>query len=203
VDEEKGFEFIPVTTLADEEILDQVLSRPFSYVSTEGAVWRSAAERLAHVKDARKSHVLVLRGGRPIGAVGWSPGQTPGFFRLGLLSCRDEDWDAALVDRAVRRAMALLTRAGEVQRVELLVATYNDVFLEYLTAYAGFEVEGVLRDRFFLDGRYWPGVVCRAELREFTPGPAAEPDGRAELLDRLHKKALEDLAESHRSIRSA
>ncbi|MBT2364804.1 hypothetical protein J7E88_05585 [Streptomyces sp. ISL-10] len=201
--EETGVEFIPVTTVADEEILDTILSQPFSYVSTEGAVWRSAAERMRRVKDERKSHLLVISCGNPVGAVGWSPGQTPGFFRLDLVSCRDEAWTADLVDRALRRAMALLTRAREVQRVELLTPAYNDVFLEYLTACAGFEVEGILRDRFFLDGRYWPGVVCCADLREFAPQGAAEPAGRQELLDRLHKKALEDLTEAHRAMWNA
>lgn len=197
---ETGVEFIPVTTVVDEEILDEVLSRPFSYVSTEGAVWRSAAERLRYVRDERKSHLLVISAGQPVGAVSWSPGQTPGFFRIGLVSCRDETWTPVLVDRAVRRAMALLTRAAEVQRVELLTPTYNDVFLEYLTDCAGFEVEGVLRDRFFLDGRYWPGVVCCADLREFAPQGAVEPAGRQELLDRLRKKALEDLAHAHHDM---
>ncbi|MFJ2753716.1 hypothetical protein [Streptomyces sp. NPDC087297] len=200
---ETRVEFIPVTTVADEEILDEVLSRPFSYVSTEGAVWRSAAERLRYVRDERKSHLLVIFDGQPVGAVSWSPGQTPGFFRIGLISCRDEIWTPALVDQAVRRAMALLTRAAEVQRVELLTPTYNDVFLEYLTDCAGFEVEGVLRDRFFLDGRYWPGVVCCADLREFAPQGAVEPAGRQELLDRLRKKALEDLAHADHDMWSA
>lgn len=186
--------FTPVLTTAAEEILDGVLTTPFSYVSTAGPKWRSAQERRQFVADDRRSHLLVRCGDDTVGAITWSAAGTPGFLRLDITSCRDAAWRPGLVQRAIAEAMALIRRGSEVKRVELLFATYNDVLLGYLTECDHFEIEGVLKDRFFLDGRYWPGVLCRADLSRF---PAAARDagaGRADLLELLRKKATEHLS---------
>ncbi|MER7990214.1 GNAT family protein [Streptomyces noursei] len=190
-------EFVPVLTEREEEMLDGVLAAPFSYVSTEGPVWRTAAMRRRIIEDERKSHVLVCQESQIIGAVSWSAGQTPGYFRLILTSSSDKAWTPGTADEAVRAALSTLLRAAEVKRVELLVATYNEVLLEYLTQYSGFIVEGVLRDRFFIDGEFWPGIMCRADLTTFAQRREWLPESRAELLSALRKKTLEDLTATH------
>ncbi|MFF5566323.1 hypothetical protein ACFY7Z_07135 [Streptomyces sp. NPDC012623] len=195
--ENASVDFVPVITENEEKMLDDVLAAPFSYVSTEGPVWRTAAMRRRIIEDQRKSHVLVRRGARVIGAVSWSAGQTPGFFRLVLTSRSDGAWTPAVADRAIRTALSMLLRAAEVKRVELLVATYNEVVLEYLTESTGFIVEGVLRDRFFIDGEFWPGIVCRADLAEFKERGELSSESRTELLSALRKKTLADLAAAH------
>ncbi|MFJ1647628.1 hypothetical protein [Streptomyces sp. NPDC088258] len=195
--ENASVDFVPVITENEEKMLDDVLAAPFSYVSTEGPVWRTAAMRRRIIEDQRKSHVLVRRGARVIGAVSWSAGQTPGFFRLVLTSRSDGAWTPAVADRAIRTALSMLLRAAEVKRVELLVATYNEVVLEYLTESTGFIVEGVLRDRFFIDGEFWPGIVCRADLAEFKKRGELSSESRTELLSALRKKTLADLAAAH------
>ncbi|WP_405840226.1 GNAT family N-acetyltransferase [Streptomyces platensis] len=194
-----SIEFVPVVTENEEKLLDGVLAVPFSYVSTEGSVWRTAAMRRRIIEDERKSHVLVRREAQVIGAVSWSAGQTPGFFRLNLTSASDEAWTPEAADEAIRTALSMLLRAAEVKRVELLVATYNEVLLEYLTKYSGFIVEGVLRDRFFIDGEFWPGVVCRADLAAFKERGERISESRAQLLSSLRKKTLEDLTAAHDS----
>jgi hypothetical protein len=192
-----SLEFIPVLTENEEKMLDGVLAAPFSYVSTEGPVWRTAAMRRRIIEDERRSHVLVRREARVIGAVSWSAGQTPGYCRLVLTSCSDGDWTPGTADEAIRAALSTVLRAIEVKRVELLVATYNEVLLEYLTEYPGFIVEGVLRDRFFIDGEFWPGIICRADVAEFVQRGERLPESRAELLSSLRKKTLEDLKAAH------
>ncbi|KIZ19533.1 hypothetical protein SNA_03225 [Streptomyces natalensis ATCC 27448] len=190
-------EFIPVVSVTDEEMLDRAISQPFSYVSTEGPVWRTSAERRRFVQDERLSHLVVRVSSRVVGAVTWSPGQTPGFFKLSVTSCDDAAWTPRLVELSIRQAMSLLLRASEAKRVELLVATYNEVLLDYLTTCTAFEVEGVLRDRFFIDGRYWPAVVCRADLAAFPVEERRCATERQELLRRVRKKTLEDLTAAH------
>lgn len=190
-------EFIPVVTENEEKLLDQVLAAAFSYVSTQGPVWPTAAMRRRIVEDERKSHVLVRRHGRGIGAVSWSAGQTPGFFRLDLTSRSDEDWTPDVAEEALRAALSLLLRAAEVKRVELLVPAYDEVLLEYLTSRSGFTLEGVLRDRFFIDGEFWPGFVCRANIDAFTERGEGISGNRAELLASLRKMTLEDLTAAH------
>ncbi|MGG2463443.1 GNAT family N-acetyltransferase [Streptomyces sp. RGM 3693] len=192
-----SIEFIPVLTEDEENLLDGVLAAPFSYVSTEGPVWRTVAMRRLIIEDERKSHVLVRRESQIIGAVSWSAGQTPGYFRLVLTSSSDKAWTPGTADEAVRAALSMLLRAAEVKRVELLVATYNEVLLEYLTQYSGFIIEGVLRDRFFIDGEFWPGIMCRADLATFARRGEWLPENRAELLSVLRKKTLEDLKAAH------
>ncbi|MFF0630062.1 GNAT family N-acetyltransferase [Streptomyces sp. NPDC004296] len=192
-----SIEFIPVLMEDEENLLDGVLAAPFSYVSTEGPVWRTAAMRRRIIEDERKSHVLVRQESQVIGAVSWSAGQTPGYFRLILTSSSDEAWSPGTADEAVRAALSMLLRAAEVKRVELLVATYNEVLLKYLTEYSGFIVEGVLRDRFFIDGEFWPGIMCRADLTTFVQRGERVPESRAELLSSLRKKTLEDLTAAH------
>ncbi|MEU5001656.1 hypothetical protein [Streptomyces sp. NPDC021622] len=183
--------------MADEEMLDRAISQPFSYVSTEGPVWRTAAGRRRVVQDERSSHLIVRVSDQVVGAVTWSPGQTPGFFRLNVTSCDDAAWTPRLAELSIGRAMSFLLRAREARRVELLVATYNEVLLDYLATHSAFEIEGVLKDRFFIDGRYWPAVVCCADLAAFPIGE--RPDGmhREELLRRVRKKTLQDLTVSH------
>ncbi|MFC8270098.1 hypothetical protein ACFUIZ_30940 [Streptomyces cinereoruber] len=195
--ESASLNFIPVLTEDEEKMLDGVLAAPFSYVSTEGPVWRTAEIRRRIVEDERRSHILACRGERVIGAVSWSAGQTPGYFRLNLTSCSDGDWAPKTVDEAIRAALSTVLRAAEVKRVELLVATYSEVLLEYLTEYSGFIVEGVLRDRFFIDGEFWAGVICRADVNEFMQHRERLSESRTELLSSLRKKTLEDLKVAH------
>ncbi|MFA7765871.1 hypothetical protein [Streptomyces sp. NRRL S-448] len=195
--EEENFEFIPVVTEGDEKLLDEALSQVFSYISTDGPVWRTVAQRQRMVRDERKSHVVVRRSGRTVGAVGWQQGQTPGYFVLSISSSHDEAWTARLVEAAVGEAVSLLTRSSEAKRVELLVPAYSEALLEYLTQGAHFEIEGILRNRFFIDGEYWPAVICCANLAEFRTGKRREPSDRRELLAALRKKTLEDLTAAH------
>ncbi|MEV7081794.1 GNAT family protein [Streptomyces sp. NPDC093516] len=192
-----SMEFVPVVTGDEEALLDEVLAVPFSYVSTEGPVWRTAAMRRRIIEDERKSHVLVRRDAQLIGAVSWSAGQTPGYFRLVLTSCSDEAWTPEATDRALRAALSMLLRAAEVKRVELLVATYNEALLEYLTQHSGFIVEGMLRDRFFIDGEFWAGIICRADVTQFVERGERLTESRAQLLSSLRKKTLEDLTAAH------
>lgn len=192
-------EFIPVLTETDEALLLESISQPFSYVSTDGPIWRSSAQRLRYVRDERKSHLVVRTSAGVIGSVTWSPGQTPGFHRLIINSCHDAAWTSAMVGQAMVTAVSLLRRAADVRRVELLVATYNEVLLEYLTDFGHFEVEGVLRDRFFIDGKYWSAVICCADLSRFPMAGKAAGPGRQELLAKLRKKTLEDLTTAHDS----
>ncbi|MEU5021006.1 hypothetical protein AB0G60_26885 [Streptomyces angustmyceticus] len=191
------FEFIPVLTEGDERLLDEALSQLFSYVSTDGPVWRTAAQRQRIVRDERKSHVVVRSSGCTVGAISWSPGQTPGFFRLSVSSSDDKAWTIQLIEESIRKAVSLLTRSSEVKRVELLVPTYSEVLVEYLTERDYFEVEGVLRNRFFIDGGYWPAVICCANLAAFLAGDRREPGDRQELLAALREKTLEDLTAAH------
>ncbi|GAA1542726.1 hypothetical protein GCM10009730_59710 [Streptomyces albidochromogenes] len=190
-------EFIPVLTESDERLLDEALSQLFSYVSTDGPVWRTAAQRQRIVRDERKSHLVVRKSGRTVGAISWRAGQTPGFFQLSVSSSDDQAWTLQLVDDAVREAVSLLTRSSEVKRVELLVPTYSEVLVEYLTERDCFEAEGVLRNRFFIDGEYWPAVMCCANLAAFRVRNRRQPGDRQELLAALRKKTLEDLTTAH------
>ncbi|MEW1695698.1 hypothetical protein [Streptomyces sp. NPDC091278] len=195
--QENESEFIPVLTERDERLLDEALSQVFSYVSTDGPVWRTVTQRQRIVGDERKSHLVVRRSGRTVGAVSWWPGQTPGFFQLSISSADDRAWTARLVEEVLREAVALLTRSSEVNRVELLVPTYSDVLLEYLTEHDFFEVEGVLRNRFFIDGEYWPAAICCANLAAFPASDRRHLGDRAELLAALRKKTLKDLTTAH------
>ncbi|MFD5097397.1 hypothetical protein [Streptomyces albidochromogenes] len=190
-------EFIPVLTERDEMLLDEALSQLFSYVSTDGPVWRTAAQRQRIVRDERKSHLVVRKSGRTVGAISWWAGQTPGFFQLSVSSSDDQAWTIQLVDDSIREAVSLLTRSSEVKRVELLVPTYSEVLVEYLTQREYFEAEGVLRNRFFIDGEYWPAVMCCANLTAFPARNRRQPGDRQELLAALRKKTLEDLTAAH------
>lgn len=185
--------FVPVIATGDEELLDEVLSTPFSYMSTAGPVWRSTAGRERYIKDERKSHLVVCLGEDAIGAVTWQKGYAPGFFQVELHSSDDGAWQPELVEAAMKAAMGLLLRTSEARRVEFLVGTYNNVVLSYLTSTSHFEVEGVLRDRYFIDGRFWPGVVCRADLEAFDVEEQEMPKERDVLLSKLRKKAVQDL----------
>ncbi|MQS34652.1 hypothetical protein [Streptomyces katsurahamanus] len=190
-------EFIPVLAERDEKLLDEALSQLFSYVSTDGPVWRTAAQRQRIVRDERKSHLVVRSSGRTVGAISWWAGQTPGFFQLSVSSSDDRAWTVQLVDASLREAVSLLTRSSEVKRVELLVPTYSDVLIEYLTERDCFEVEGVLRNRFFIDGEYWPAVICCANIEAFSDRDRRQLGDRQELLAALRKKTLEDLTTAH------
>ncbi|WP_043635879.1 hypothetical protein [Nonomuraea candida] len=195
--ESVSVECVPVLTRDEERLLDAVLAAPFSYVSTDGPVWRTAAMRQRIVQDERRSHLVVRRSGVLIGAVSWSMMQTPGVARLAVTSNDDESWSSAVAAQAIRGAVGILCRTHEVVRVELLVATYNQVLLEYLVEYDSFIIEGVLRDRFFIDGKFWPAVICRANLEKFSDRDRHVLERRGDVIRALRKKTLEDLTQGN------
>ncbi len=191
---EQKLQFFPVVSPTSEELLEAVLSEPFSHVSTEGPLWRTAAQRDRFRDDPGRSSIAVCAPADTIGAVTWRPGHTPGFLRLDIVSNDDAAWHAATVAAAVERAMDHITRTSHVRRVELLFGAYNEPLLEYVTSERGrFDVEGILRDRFFIDGRHWPGVLCSADMELFRPARREPDEHREELMRRLHEKTIEDL----------
>ncbi|WP_344165247.1 hypothetical protein [Nocardiopsis rhodophaea] len=191
---DRSTDFLPVVTADQEELLDSVLSHPFSYVSTTGPIWRTARQREQFIADDGSSHLVVRVQGNLVGAVTWSTGQTPGYYRLTIISADDDAWTPHLVEAAIREAISMIARSSEAKRIELLVPGYDIPLVDYLTATHNFEIEGVLRDRFFIDGRYWPGIICRADIEKFRPQERASNEERAELLDRLRDRAMNDLS---------
>lgn len=183
----------PVLGEAQERALEAVLACPFSYVSTNGSAWLSSVERSSAARDQGSSHLLVTDTEQDvvIGAVSWTGGQTPGFVRLWLTSCADARWTSEVVHTALRSALAAIVRSAETRRAELLVPAYAHAVMTCLAEHDDFIVEGVLVDRFFIDGRYWDGIQCRADLDGLVrdQGPRVDPV----LISELRRRVVRDL----------
>jgi hypothetical protein len=192
--------FVPVVSTSDEENLDVVLAQPFSYVSTDGPRWRTAAQRRQIIDNDSSSHMVIFQASEVVGAISWTRGQTPGFFRLSITSCQDDAWTPHLVYESVSQAMTLILRSSEARRVELAFGTYNEALLRYVTSARTFTVEGILRDRYFVDGTYWPGVICAADLNAFTPVGRPETRDHDVLLELLRKNLATGLSVSRESL---
>lgn len=184
----------PVISEEGRRELVTVLSQPFSYVSTVGSVWRSYEECEKIHRDPGSSFLIVRVSGELAGAVGWRSGQTPGFIRMEIVSAVDELWSADVVADAIGDATAVITRSSSVHRLEFLVPGYDRPVLEYLLSHDDFLVEGILADRFFIDGRYWDGILCRGSADLLERGRDRSTMS-VELVDALYRRAARNVGD--------
>lgn len=118
------------------------------------------------LREAGNFLMVVTHEGQRVGAVNWSPLGYPGSYTIGSAIGAPDLWTQGYGVEANVLLLNYLFHARDAHRVQLTLGTYNRQMVQIIT-HGGFTLEGVLRDYFFLDGRYFDAVVCSLLREEF------------------------------------
>lgn len=127
---------------------------------------------VAHSK-ARTGYLMIktLEGQR-IGAIEWSPKRYFDSYAMGMVVGDPSLWGRGYGAEAAILGLEMLFHDFNAHRVEVMVGAYNKPMMEVLTG--GFvQIEGVLRDYYFLDGEYHDAVVGSILRHEYYDPSAA------------------------------
>ncbi|WP_083598374.1 GNAT family N-acetyltransferase [Actinomadura madurae] len=187
----------PVTE-DDYELLSQWTSSD-TWVYASGIQGHTSAADLkaflARVDD--KFLIVCTPDGQPLGMVSWKPTDTPGNYVVGTMIGDAGMWGAGFGLEATILLVGMLFDSKNAHRVEFTCGTFNRRAVENFCA-GMITVEGVLRDRYFVDGAYHDaliGSVLRDEYyalrRPSEIVPAADKDAARRLVaDFLEKNPI-------------
>jgi RimJ/RimL family protein N-acetyltransferase len=106
-----------------------------------------------------------------IGKIHWEEClKGPDVYELGIVIGDSERWRIGYGAEACLLAGELLFRELKAHKVMYLCAEYNTPMIE-LGIRGGFKEEGRIRDRFYVNGRYWDGIwlgLLKTEYDSFT-----------------------------------
>lgn len=155
------------------------------WLASPDAVHSSRGPRFLSLPAARDlvagsaRHMLVAEtGGQPIAALSWQPSGPAGGYGLDHIVGVPEAWGAGAGREAVSILLDYLFQGLNAHRVQAITAVYDRMMVEILLG-LGLTVEGVLRDYFYLDGRYHQAVVVAQLAGEYRNSSAGDRRGRA------------------------
>ncbi|MET9293047.1 GNAT family protein [Streptomyces sp. NPDC003077] len=110
--------------------------------------------------------MVVTHEGERIGAVNWGPLAYHGSYTIGSVIGASGLWTQGYGVEANVLLLNHLFHALDARRVQMTLGTHNKHMLQIVVD-AGFVVEGILRDYFFVDGRHFDAVTCSLLREEF------------------------------------
>lgn len=139
-----------------------------SWVYATGAPSYLTAEQARDFIENIDDTFLMVRtvDGGTIGAVSWASLNVPGNYSVGIIVGDEQKWGAGFGMEAVVLAMRFLFDFKNAHRVEFKFGAFNLKVLEYLCSGLA-RIEGVLRDYYFIDGRYQDAIIGSVLRDEF------------------------------------
>jgi RimJ/RimL family protein N-acetyltransferase len=166
-----------------------------SWVFATGApTYLTPEQARAFIASVNDTFLMVRTAdGRTIGAVSWGTLNVPGNFSVGIIIGDEEKWGAGFGVEATLLIMRFLFDFKNAHRVEFKCGTFNTNAIEYLCS-GIIRIEGVLRDYYFLDGRYQDaiiGSILRDEFYALVPAERMVSDEAQERADKILNEYLE------------
>jgi RimJ/RimL family protein N-acetyltransferase len=151
------------------------------------------------IGNARDQFLMVrARDGRAIGAVSWRTAKYPASFEIGAMIGDATRWQSGF---GIESLMALIGKLFDTQhahRVEFICGAFNKAAIQACCS-GLIQIEGVLRDYYFVDGTYQDAVIgsiLRDEYYSMTPAGESVPNAEKEearniLREHLTKNPIE------------
>ena len=184
----------------DYELLSKWSSSP-SWVYASGTMQFMSPSEFKEFTRRVKDTFLIVRTaeGQAIGTVSYRATGAPGNFVVGSMIGDAEMWGMGFGVESVMLLVDILFNSKNAHRVEFTCGLYNKGAVHNFCS--GFmQIEGILRDYYFIDGTYYDAVVgsvLRDEYYAMMPTsetvPAAEKNEARKILDehlRSHPIAL-------------
>ena len=168
----------------DAGLVARWLASPMAVHSSRGPRFLALPAARELVAGSARQMLVAERAGQPIGALFWQSSGPAGGSSLDHVVGVPEVWGAGAGAEAVSIVLAYQFQGLNAHRVQSIAAVYDRMMVE-IAVRLGLTVEGVLRDYFYVDGRYHHAVVL-AQLadayRDRTqcgPAPAVTDEDKA------------------------
>ena len=147
--------------------------------SSRGPRFLTPSQAREVIGGTRQTTLVVEHAhGDPIGALSWRRAGVTGGYTIEHVVGDPERWGADAGREAFALLFGYLFRTLNAHRVELVTATFDRMMIETVAA-LGLTVEGVLRDYFYLDGRFHHAVVSSLLATEYAASPGRHPSAEA------------------------
>ncbi|WP_432248401.1 GNAT family N-acetyltransferase [Streptomyces sanyensis] len=114
--------------------------------------------RAAHYSGSLSFRVIYDNTGDALGFVNWRRRGSHQSFEIAVIVGEPDRWRSAFGGEAVIRLVDILFMTYDARRVQLTTGAFNAYTLPALVR-GGFVLEGVLRDFYYVDGRYHDATV--------------------------------------------
>jgi hypothetical protein len=129
------------------------------------------AARAVVAGDAREMLIAEV-GDEPVGALLWQSTGPAGGYSVEHIVGVPATWDDGAGGEAVSLLLGYLFQGLNAHRVQMVTGVFDRMMVQIVVD-LGLSIEGVLRDYFYLDGRYHHAVVSAILAADFrrTAGP--------------------------------
>ncbi|MFI0351076.1 GNAT family N-acetyltransferase [Actinomadura sp. 9N407] len=178
----------PVTD-SDYELFSQWIASNAGLYGSGAKHQVSAAEFKAFLERSDDQYLIVCTpDGQALGSVAWRPTDTPGNYVVGAMIGDADMWGAGFGLEATILLVGMLFNSKNAHRVEFLCGVFNRRAVETFCS-GMINVEGVLRDYFFVDGTYHDALIGSVLRDEYYAArgpseavPAAEKEAAREIV---------------------
>lgn len=132
--------------------------------------------------------------GRKIGFVSWHEVKTQGNYQIGGTIGDPSIWDEGYGVEATKLIMDYLFHFKNAHRLQFITGLYNTRTISMLMKHST-QIEGILRDYYFLDGKYHDAVICSVLRDEYYEYYEENPEFYYNIFD---PKKLEETKEKFR-----
>ncbi|PSK92353.1 RimJ/RimL family protein N-acetyltransferase [Murinocardiopsis flavida] len=136
-------------------------------LASGGPEFPSAELLRRRAETSGESILMVLtRDGRKVGFIRWQSKKYAGSYEIGGAIGDPDYWDTGCGAEATSLVLEHLFHARNAHRVQFTVGMFNVRTVKMLLN-TGIVIEGLLRDYFFLDGRFHDAIVASVLRDEF------------------------------------
>lgn len=155
----------------------------------------SLNEMKEQMKQDKTRYVGVkTNAGRKIGFVSWHEVKTQGNYQIGGTIGDPSIWDEGYGVEATKLIMDYLFHFKNAHRLQFITGLYNTRTISMLMKHST-QIEGILRDYYFLDGKYHDAVICSVLRDEYYEYYEENPEFYYNIFD---PKKLEETKEKFR-----
>ncbi|KMK95013.1 GNAT family N-acetyltransferase [Rossellomorea marisflavi] len=127
----------------------------------------SLSEMKEQMKQDKSRYVGVkTNAGRKIGFISWHEVKTQGNYQIGGTIGDPSIWDEGYGVEATKLVMDYLFHFKNAHRLQFVTGLYNTRTIGMLMKHTT-QIEGILRDYYFLDGSYHDAVICSVLRDEY------------------------------------
>ncbi|MGG4264548.1 GNAT family N-acetyltransferase [Peribacillus simplex] len=117
-------------------------------------------------QDSTKYVGVKTSSGKKIGFISWHQVKIQGNYQLGGTIGDSDLWDKGYGVEATKLIMDYLFHFKNAHRLQFITGLYNKRTIKMLMKHAT-QIEGVLRDYYFLDGQYHDAAICSVLRDEY------------------------------------
>jgi RimJ/RimL family protein N-acetyltransferase len=149
----------PITDPDYELLAGWASSKSWVYAGGPRQYFTADQFRKFVIENGRDRFLMVrTRDGRAIGAVSWRNGQYRSSFEIGAMIGDDTMWQSGFGIESVIALLGLLFDSEHAHRVEFICGVFNKSAIQACCS-GLIQIEGVMRDYYYLDGGYHDAVV--------------------------------------------